>query len=932
TLLGDSQFFPNRKLLLGDITSQSFMENVALPNELLPLLYMLARHSLLLEVVELGRKFLSGNFPSDHKQLDFELWDIHLPPTGATQNTNIFQILGSQVGSTSRNVFDSVISNRKADGTALDPSSNGHPTQIISLQTALGSLANVPVHDLERLTMETLDLASHRLDAWITGLAFRRLNALRDSESNSEGPAPTNYFGAWGFLEDIRPVARTSRSVTGLGNVDVQPNNGGFVHAPSLRHAAAAAILRAGRMAEKSNPTRYAIELPSERARRSRALIDGVREGQALGALLGAELESGLRAQGIAQHINNMESYILALRELYPQVANKSENDPGLPADRIAARNVVDGKRVRDAATPPSTLPFGTAGLPLAGDPAGIAITNEVGRLNEIMDGIGDLVLSESVYQMAGGDPIAAEAAMNFLPSGNNPPDPEVTSTPTVGIAVNHRVALLLEDDRPDQHDPAPGWTPGLSQRAAADTFVERWVGSLLGNPSDAQATVTYQLPSGPGTKSFTVDQLQIGALDFLALAQSTATAGQRSPLDRIILTKFFSDPPADATDPVVSYDPPPTGGRSIPQLFELARALGSVLGGARELAAADLRRAEDGVNEDDLSTKADDLIGQATTAVAALTAVRDGMDGRIVQSALLNAYVYLADAFPDPLAGPGELPAAAVAVKAELSRRVTEAQATLDGASGTSSARIATAIQVLRIIFGRNTFILLPEAVPQGADELEQSLPALAKPIVFADPTSFDAHQAPGRFLQQAMRVREQLGPWRRFTAYAGAFGAKAPLVSVAQLPFVEHEDWAGRSPPPASRTSLVFVSADKQTLGPDPTKIWRGVLLDQWAEIVPGAKAETALAFHYDSQNAEAPQVILMAMHSGTGTVWKVDEFTAMVNETMDLAVARPVDNDIVALGGLVPPIALASNSQNNIVSTKLGPDARQGPPRVG
>jgi hypothetical protein len=932
TLLGDNQFLRNRELLLGDITSQSFMENVALPNELLPLLYMLARHSLLLEVVEIARKLLPTSFPSDHKLLDFELWDIHLPATAATQNTNIFQILGTPVGQ-GRNVFDSVISNKKADGTALDPSTNDHPTQIFSLQTALNSLANVPVHDLERLTMETLDLASHRLDAWITGLAFRRLNALRTSEESSEGPAPTNYFGAWGFLEDIRPVARTSRTVTDLGNVDVQPNNGGFIHAPSLRHASGAAILRAGRMAEKSNPTRYAIELPSERARRSRALIDGVREGQALGALLGAELESGLRAQGIAQHISNMESYILALRTLYPQVANKSGNDAGLSADRIAARNVVDGQKVRDAATPPKSIPFGTANLPAPGSAAANAITSEIGRLNEIMDGIGDLVLSEAVYQMAGGDPIAAEAAMSFLPQGNNPPDPEVTSTPTVGIAVNHRVALLLEGDQPDQHEPAAGWTPGASLRAAADTFVERWVGSLLRDPSDASATVTYQLASGPATQSFTVDQLEIGALDFLALAQSTATSGQRSPLDRLIVTKWFATAPAGATDPVVSYDDPPaTGGRSIPQLIELARALGAVLGGTRELAAADLRRAEDGVREELLNQKAADLILQATDALGALGAVRDGMDGRIVQSALLNAYPYIADAFPDPEAGPGELGAAAIAVKAELARRFTDAQNTLAGAGGTSSAQIATAIQALRTIFGRNTLVVLPEAVPQGGDELAQSLPSLARTINFADPTSFDAHQAPGRFLQQTMRVREQLGPWRRFTAYAGAFGTAAPLVSVAQLPFVENEDWAGRSPPPASRTSLIFVSADGQTLAPDPTQTWRGLLLDQWVEVVPSGKAETALAFHYDSQNAEAPQVILMAMHSGTGNVWKVDEFTAIVNETMDLAVSRPVDNDIVALGGLVPPIALASNSQNNIVSTKLGPDARQGPPRVG
>ena len=148
------------------------------------------------------------------------------------------------------------------------------------------------------------------------------------------------------------------------------------------------------------------------------------------------------------------------------------------------------------------------------------------------MDGIGDLVLSEAVYQMAGGDPIAAEAAMNFLPSGNNPPDPEIATTPTVGIAVNHRVALLLEGDT---HADAPGWTPGASLRAAADPFVEGWVGSLLGRWNDAKATVTYQLSSGPATTSFTVEQLQIGALDFLALAQSTATAGQRSPLDRLI-------------------------------------------------------------------------------------------------------------------------------------------------------------------------------------------------------------------------------------------------------------------------------------------------------------------------------------------------------------------------------------------------------------
>ena len=186
-LLGDFSL-----LQLGDITSQSFMENVALPGELLPLLYMLARHSLLLEVVETARTFLPGNFPSTHKRVDFELWDIHLPPTAQTQNTPIFQILNSNVAGTSRTVFDSVRINQNAQNRSLDPDG-----KISSLQQALRNLSGVPVHDLERLTMETLDLASHRLDAWITGLATRRLNNLRFREQ-SEGGSPPSITSARG--------------------------------------------------------------------------------------------------------------------------------------------------------------------------------------------------------------------------------------------------------------------------------------------------------------------------------------------------------------------------------------------------------------------------------------------------------------------------------------------------------------------------------------------------------------------------------------------------------------------------------------------------------------------------------------------------------------------------------------------------------------
>jgi len=912
-------------LLVNKVERETFMGNVGPVGELLPLLYLLARHSLLLEMVEIGQRTVPTAFPSQGK-LDNEFWNI----APAETNTPVFQILKAIPTGFQRTLFEAIKFNKKSptDIPFLD-----NTAQFDELQIALHQLSSLPVADLERLMMETIDLAAHRLDAFITGLATRRLLNFRAGE-RAIPRAATTYYGAYGFVEDVRPIARTTRQITDLGSVDVQANNGGYIHTPSLRHATTAAILRSGRMTEKTS-TRYMIELPSKRARVARDLMDAVRDGQALGAVLGARLERGLRDAGRTQNIPQMELYILALRLLFPQVANKSGNDPGLPADRIAARNVVDGKLVRDKSHGPGGLPFGTANLPQRGSREEKAISAEIAKLDELMDAAGDLVVSEAMYQIAAGDPITAEAAMNFLPAGNNPPEPQVTDTPTNGIAVSHRVALVLE---PPTAPAVDGWTR-TTPRGSVDPFVEDWAERQLGDPTTVTATIRYQVSGTPGepqppptTTTFSMADLQIGALDFLALAQSTSVPGQRSPLDRMIETLFMEESP-EATILEITYDTPGVAGRSIAQFFELARALGGVLGGARELTVADLRRAEDGVDDLALQTAADDLSGQAQAAIDALGVVRDALAGADQYQALRDASAYLADAFPEPNPSQAQVEAAAIGAQSELARRVTDAQSTLDGsAAGSNAARVAGAVQALRILFGRNTLAVMPAFDVQGADEIKKSLADLDRPLVIGDATTFEPHHAPWRFLQRASRVHERLAGWRRFRMYAGALGAPTPRTSVAQLPFVEHEEWAGRARLLASRTSLLLVSANGQTDPPNTAQPWRGLLLDQWTEIVPSDTAETALAFHYDSQNSEAPQVILMAVHSGKAGGWTLAELYTTVNETMDLALSRPVDNDMIALGQLDPPILLASNSENNTVSTTIGPAARQGPPVIG
>ena len=55
--------------------------------------------------------------------------------------------------------------------------------RIRTLREALLRLEAAPAEELDRVTREALDLCSHRLDAWISSLAWERLAATRAAGS-----------------------------------------------------------------------------------------------------------------------------------------------------------------------------------------------------------------------------------------------------------------------------------------------------------------------------------------------------------------------------------------------------------------------------------------------------------------------------------------------------------------------------------------------------------------------------------------------------------------------------------------------------------------------------------------------------------------------------------------------------------------------------
>ena len=100
-----------------------------------------------------------------------------------------------------------------------------------AVDAALRTLAGSGREPLARALCELLDAASHRFDAWVTAAVTERLAGQRAAR-----PGDT-VVGAVGWVTDVAP--RTL------------PRSFGHVHAPSVGHAATAAVLRSAFLGER---------------------------------------------------------------------------------------------------------------------------------------------------------------------------------------------------------------------------------------------------------------------------------------------------------------------------------------------------------------------------------------------------------------------------------------------------------------------------------------------------------------------------------------------------------------------------------------------------------------------------------------------------------------------------------------------------------
>jgi hypothetical protein len=760
------------------------------------------------------------------------------------------------------------------------------------MREALAELVKTDAGQRAILMGEVLDVASHRLDAWLTGVVEQRRARVRRRAASGL------TVGAYGWVENIAPP-------------DPNPRAGdrGYVVAPSLAHAATAGVLRAAYLSHNANDGSgaYAIDLSSARVRSAMLLVDGIRNGQPLAALLGYRLERGINDARLGR-------LVLSLRTIAPltqgKLTDRGTNESLAAIEALAAGNVTDGidlvekyrgrvgtwsaQRVRDSLDRRPDNPY------LGADQPWPALTdddwNTVRRIIEDvaadLDAVGDLLMAESVHQLVQGNMARASAAMDAVSAGEAPPPvPDVISTPLHGMPLTHRMLLVVNGDGVPWRLDRP--------RAAAEPTLEAWAGRRLGAPD----TIVVS-DRGPDDR-LTLADTGLCALDIVHGAADRRLLEQQ--LRRAL------ELPADAALAAAPDGGWPPGFQPVAEVLAHAAVLHELLLAARVAGPSDLVRPQDELLRTwSLPSMAScaQRLAYAHGGMGALVAELDAALEEPVADPAIHAALDRAAAYgivvPDVAAE--QLPVLAAAVRTEADRRADTAERHLDAVRPLVEAATADPDELEQV---RDGLVAAAQALFGDGFRPTLELAAAAGPDLWARALGPDgvrpAAGAVRRFLADVGSVRETMKRVGDALLLAEAAGTNGVL-RVAQLapPDVEGADrWVGGMLDPAAPTpdepitSILLDAPDDH----DAAGTTAAFVLDQWTDVlavrerrgtandaVIDERTAAAVSFNADAPSARAPQAMLLAV-SPNGERWTSQLLLRTLVDTLELARLRMV-----------------------------------------
>ena len=422
-------------------------------------------------------------------------------------------------------------------------------------------LAELPINQLERHFAEVMDLCSYRLDAWQLGIANKRLQELQKPGNNN-----SVFLGSYGWLENLKKGKKRTEALDipeslykkGDGAICRDQDNQGFIHTPSINHAVTVAILRAGYLANLDNPDyaeNMAINLSSQRVRKALKLFDQVQKGLDIGVVLGYQMERGLH-EAFVESGQELDRYIYDLRTQFPaytlldkDASNEDAMEQNLPAQVINGMLLLESVRAILAGRNYKNLLKGMFSIQYEiceaigidpNTPKSIiaSIFREIDHLANSLDAMGDLVFSESIYQMVQGNHVRSAALFSAIAEGRTPPEVQITATPRTGNVLTQRAILqltpvalgsskhfaeigsgktILLDAKPIH------WKDILfTVRAFAEPTLNKFFGEQIGDPNLIRCLFTFEEEGLPTTDFIRLADLNLQAIDVVYLMNSS--------------------------------------------------------------------------------------------------------------------------------------------------------------------------------------------------------------------------------------------------------------------------------------------------------------------------------------------------------------------------------------------------------------------------
>lgn len=751
---------------------------------------------------------------------------------------------------------------------------------------------------LETLLMETIDLFQHRIDAWATGIAYRRL--LKRRRAGRTGLTG----GYWGMLGKLRPTSVTGRT-------------DGYLQAPSPHQAATAAVLRSAHL-RHSGSGAFAIGLDSARVRRGMTLLEMLQAGLSPSETLGYLAERKL-------HDRHQDVLVFRLRDLFPL------RDPR--DDSAVQVRLHDG------------FAFLASDVATLVGPAEVAILREVQtELRQDFDSLADIVIAEATHLRAMGQADAANAWLQVLSGETIPGKPTILHTRRNGHGSSHRIVVLL--DTPDSNS-------GNSPRSIAEPALAALAASRLSGFDTAFVTVGIGNEPGmpPTTVQFTLaDDLGLEPIDLLVGGESEIVLRARHRT--ISLWQNDSDlrellgplPDRDVVSYVNSTRPITvelgTGQPGVRDLLTIAGDLRRVVAQGRMIEPGDLSAASDpaarltdGVERDILSASSAVLRGRVTAlasklsgdaaslraaigpTVAAARNYRRMVDEQSDTAAIVSALAQLESArasldaalvrvshYAEPGAlrpvglleitsEPDDFERSLLSIEANLARK----SALLSSASAVTSlpanATVARAergslVAALRSVLDGDALPILPPVVRTSATTplLDSQTSSVASAL-----TEWQSVRA------KVARVAAHFGD-ELWSAYS-----VSPAATAADD--AEADARSDESVAPRSHFFGTFVSSSD----PSAAESFTGFAADEWAEQRPSRMQQTGVAINYDSPQSEPPHVILLCEPSGPGAAsWSSHGAAEMVATTIRLMKSRALSAQTGPVPGPLLPFA--------------------------